>query len=651
MAFYASIEAEGMNINMKNNKKPKRSYLLVICISIIYFTLIACIINDCRQITQDYVAKYKLHIEKISNLEDDPLALAEEFMQSEYDKHWDSLKNCWGKENLVGGYELHSYIISGRYATSFFWEGKNNYDKGNQDLKTTDMEILCNAHADNETDQDKSIIIAFTYGNSIQNMAVYIDYHGENPAESVHFNISLIENEYVADRINAEELTGLTIEEMVETAELNRKGFENLMYAMKEHELEESKNEFNSGLKRLYTIAALLIAALLTLWITVLAAMIKSKSGNKKQVLFHSKPGKGTKHENKSKNRKTHLLTIFVSLIYIILIAGIIIKYCLEDKNYIIAILLIVILLSIWIPLLIGILKSEADKKAQVLFCSKHDIDREIKSKNMRAYLLAMLISIIHITLIAGIIGLCRLTAENHVNEYNLHIEEVKNLEDDPLVLAEEFMRTAYDKHWNSLKGCHGSHDEYETENDYELSTHILLGSPPTVFTRYNRLGSNDSIWNTVPADKDFLIKCEAYADNTTEYDKNITIAFDYSENITYLTVCVEYYGNNQADPEYFIISLTQNGADAGTVNVEELTGLTIEEIVETAELNRKGFEDLMYAMKEHELEESKNELNSVLRRSYIITALHVVMFIGIWIYVLAAILKSIPSNKNRRTF
>ena len=591
---------------MKMNIKHRKKYLVITCISIIYFTLIACIINDCRQITQDYVAKYKLHIEKISNLEDNPLALAAEFMQSEYDKHWDSLKNCWGKENLVGGYELHSYIIAGRYATSFFWEGKNNYDKGNQDLKITDMEILCNAHADNETDQDKSIIIAFTYGSSIQNMAVYIDYHGENPAESVHFNISLIENEYVADRINAEELTGLTIEEMVETAELNRKGFENLMYAMKEHELEESKNEFNSGLKRLYTIAALLIVALLTLWITVLAAMIKSKSGNKKQVLFHSKPGKGTKHENKSKNRKTHLLEI---------------------------------------------LKSEADKKAQVLFCSKHDIDREIKSKNMRAYLLAMLISIIHITLIAGIIGLCRLTAENHVNEYNLHIEEVKNLEDDPLVLAEEFMRTAYDKHWNSLKGCHGSHDEYETENDYELSTHILLGSPPTVFTRYNRLGSNDSIWNTVPADKDFLIKCEAYADNTTEYDKNITIAFDYSENITYLTVCVEYYGNNQADPEYFIINLTQNGADAGTVNVEELTGLTIEEIVETAELNRKGFEDLMYAMKEHELEESENELNSVLRRSYIITALHVVMFIGIWIYVLTAILKSIPSNKNGRTF
>ena len=115
--------------------------------------------------------------------------------------------------------------------------------------------------------------------------------------------------------------------------------------------------------------------------------------------------------------------------------------------------------------------------------------------------------------------------------------------------------------------------------------------------------------------------------------------------------MCVEYYGNNQADPEYFIINLTQNGADAGTVNVEELTGLTIEEIVETAELNRKGFEDLMYAMKEHELEESENDLNSVLRRSYIITALHVVMFIGIWIYVLTAILKSIPSNKNGRTF
>ncbi len=556
---------------MKINKKHKKTYLLIIFVSIIYFTLIACIINDCRQITQDYVAKYKLHIEKISNLEDDPLALAEEFMQTKYDKHWKSL-GCYGEFDAWRGnidYELAAKIVPGKSATSFKRYNIDDYER-DRFPEDMNMRIACSAYVNDKSENDvKTVEVVFTYGNSIQNVTVYVDYHGENPAESVHFNISLIENEYVADRINAEELTGLTIEEMVETAELNRKGFEDLMYAMKEHELEESKKDLNSNLESLYAIAALLVVILLILWITVLAAIIKPKSGNKKQVLFRS----------------------------------------------------------------------------------KHDIDREIKSKNMRAYLLAMLISIIHITLIAGIIGLCRLTAENHVNEYNLHIEEVKNLEDDPLVLAEEFMRTAYDKHWNSLKGCHGSHDEYETENDYELSTHILLGSPPTVFTRYNRLGSNDSIWNTVPADKDFLIKCEAYADNTTEYDKNITIAFDYSENITYLTVCVEYYGNNQADPEYFIINLTQNGADAGTVNVEELTGLTIEEIVETAELNRKGFEDLMYAMKEHELEESENDLNSVLRRSYIITALHVVMFIGIWIYVLTAILKSIPSNKNRRTF
>ena len=76
------------------SNQRKKGYVLIVSISIIYFTLIACIINDCRHITQDYVAKYKLHIEKISNLENDPLALAEEFMQSEYDKHWDSLKNC-----------------------------------------------------------------------------------------------------------------------------------------------------------------------------------------------------------------------------------------------------------------------------------------------------------------------------------------------------------------------------------------------------------------------------------------------------------------------------------------------------------------------------------------------------------------------------
>ena len=139
------------------NSQRKKGYVSIVSISIIYFTLIGHIINDCRHITQDYVAEYKLHIEKISNLEDDPLALAEEFMQSEYDKHWNSLKNCWGKENLVGGYELHSYIISGRYATGFFWEGKNNYDKSDQDFEITDMEILCNAYANDETENDSTV--------------------------------------------------------------------------------------------------------------------------------------------------------------------------------------------------------------------------------------------------------------------------------------------------------------------------------------------------------------------------------------------------------------------------------------------------------------------------------------------------------------
>ena len=147
--------------------------------------------------------------------------------------------------------------------------------------------IACSAYVNDKSEYDvKTVKIAFTYGNSIQNITVYINYHGENPAESVNFNINLTENGYVADRINAEELTGLTIEEMVETAELNRKGFEDLMFAMKGHELEESKNDFNSDLIRLYTIAALLIVALLTLWVTVLVAMIKSRPSNKNRRTF-----------------------------------------------------------------------------------------------------------------------------------------------------------------------------------------------------------------------------------------------------------------------------------------------------------------------------------------------------------------------------
>ena len=279
---------------MKTNKKHKKTYLLIIFVSIIYFTLIVCIINDCRHITQDYVAEYKLHIEKIRNLEDDPLALAEEFMQTKYDKHWKSL-GCYGEFDAWRGnidYELAAKIVPGKSATSFKRYNIDDYER-DRFPEDMNMRIACSAYVNDKSENDvKTVKIAFTYDSSIQNITVYVDYHGENPAESVHFNISLIENEYVADRINAEELTGLTIEEMVETAELNRKGFEDLMNAMKEHEPEESKNDLNSNLESLYAIAALLVVILLILWITVLVAIIKSELG-KKQILFHSTPNRG----------------------------------------------------------------------------------------------------------------------------------------------------------------------------------------------------------------------------------------------------------------------------------------------------------------------------------------------------------------------
>ena len=124
-------------------------------------------------------------------------------------------------------------------------------------------------------------MISFTYNGNSPDILGHITYHGDNPPDRVSFVISLVDDEYITDKTNLEELTGLTVEEIVETAELNRKGFEDLMYAMKEHELEESKNDLNSNLKYSYTIATLLIVALLSLWITVLVAILKSIPSNK----------------------------------------------------------------------------------------------------------------------------------------------------------------------------------------------------------------------------------------------------------------------------------------------------------------------------------------------------------------------------------
>lgn len=269
--------------NIEMSKKIKKTYLLAVFVSIIFFTLIACIINNCRQKTRDYVDKYKLHVEKISNLGDNPLTLAKEFMQTEYNKHWKSL-GCYGEYDAWRGnidYELAARIVPGKSTTSFNRYNIDDYER-DRFPENVNMYITCLAYVNEKSEHDvKSVKIAFTYGSSVQNITVHINYHGDNPSERVYFGISLIENEYVADITNAEELTGLTVEEIVETAELNRKGFEDLMYTMKEHELEESKNDLNADLKSSYTITKLQIVALLFLWIIVLVAILKSIQSNK----------------------------------------------------------------------------------------------------------------------------------------------------------------------------------------------------------------------------------------------------------------------------------------------------------------------------------------------------------------------------------
>lgn len=284
------------------NKKRKKAYLSIVSVSIIYLTLIACIINDCIHTTQEYVNEYKLHIEKINNLEDAPIILAKEFMRTEYDKHWKAL-GYYGEYDAWRGnidYELAASIIPGKGSTVFNRYNINDSEY-NQSAEDADILIICKAYTSEREERDtKTVKISFTYNNPNSNIGGIIQYHGEKHPESVSFSINLIEGKYVADRTNLEELTGLTVEEIVEIAETNRKGFEDLMYAMKEHEPEESKKDLNSNLESSYAIAALLIVILLTLWITVLVAIIKSESG-KKQILFHSRSDRGTEHEDKQK--------------------------------------------------------------------------------------------------------------------------------------------------------------------------------------------------------------------------------------------------------------------------------------------------------------------------------------------------------------
>lgn len=237
------------------------------------------------------------------------------------------------------------------------------------------------------------------------------------------------------------------------------------------------------------------------------------------------------------------------------------------------------------------------------------------------------------IVLISLLVIICISLDYNRINVYQKEMQEIEKLETS-VEIAREYMSRKYNGQWRYIddvvcgKLYHIDHPDL-----YQIYTSIIPGTDMEYFMslerRYNLDEKYDWGGNLIyDAGVDPVIDGEI--EKVIEIDENrrkhvtIRIAINGSSNIA---VFIEYYnldldGNKEL---YFYDITTENGeyvVDGAYVieggerkkseepkDIEELTEMTVEEIVETAETYRQGFDKIMYEMKERQSQLSEEKL------------------------------------------
>lgn len=186
------------------------------------------------------VSSYQENREMIERLQT-PVEIAEVYMSNEYDGVWYEVDNVLSGTNSSGSfiYEVRAFVISDRIYTE--------YDKADSEITAT-----LYRHIEDEeygpmntwieisiTDSFNTIWAVSNHSLKEQDTNEY--YRFTITEQNGEYQITLGDGETIVPLEEVEEHLGVTVEEIVEIAELNRQGFDDIMYGMKELQLKRNK--------------------------------------------------------------------------------------------------------------------------------------------------------------------------------------------------------------------------------------------------------------------------------------------------------------------------------------------------------------------------------------------------------------------------
>lgn len=212
-----------------------------ISIAFIVITVIICLCCDGLLIVH-----YNYKEQKLYSMET-PMDIANEYMQPKYERHWRRLKGVFhaGKDSRKGNYMV------GRKVENI---GRTYFSKV---LGINSTLVYCETEI-----EDTWIEISSGYHSIFESIGVYVKVYNEDKGywEDRDFMLEYDNGEYIVTEYNymeeeefpnkagLEEVTGMTIEEIVEIAEKQQEECENMLYEMKEAELKRNQIVFLLGL-------------------------------------------------------------------------------------------------------------------------------------------------------------------------------------------------------------------------------------------------------------------------------------------------------------------------------------------------------------------------------------------------------------------
>ena len=207
-------------------------------------------------------------------------------------------------------------------------------------------------------------------------------------------------------------------------------------------------------------------------------------------------------------------------------------------------------------------------------------------------------------------ICLCCKAIESY-REYQKTLESLNT----PLEMAETFMAPEYDARWEDIDKVVLGRIDPRFSAVYEIWAKMIPNMDYTEYRKFDNRDTNsheyDFAGHTYAKGTDYLIYGHVeQRDTSTVVAKSLYFSFSLNGSSN-IRVQISYNKGFGGSEDYGFNLIEKNGAYVvnggySEEDIEKHTGMTLEEVVEIAEKNKQGFEDIMYEMKEHEIRRNK---------------------------------------------